>query len=428
MGEHVVKLPDVGEGVAEAELVEWHVAAGDLVREDDVLVAVMTDKATVEIPAPMDGKVLKLGGDVGETLAVGSELIRLEVEGEGGESAATPIESEPEKPPEAPPEPPPEPTPQPKVSEPERPQAPALRPPASSGPPRPLGEKPLAAPSVRKRARDAGADLRQIVGTGPAGRILHEDLDAFLSQGPAQGGRPGRAADTSVVEVKMAGLRRRIAAKMSLSKTRIPHYAIVEEVDMSALETLRSELNADKRNDRPRLTVLPFVMKAMVKALKRHPGINSRYDDDAEIIRQYGGVHVGVATQTANGLMVPVVSHVEARDIWDCASEVARLADAARDGSAKSNELSGSTITLTSLGPLGAIATTPVINHPEVAIVGVNKIAIRPHWDGAQFVPRKMMNISCSFDHRIVDGYDAAEFVRDLKTHLESPAMIFVED
>ena len=265
-------------------------------------------------------------------------------------------------------------------------------------------------------------------GSGPAGRISHDDLDAYIRHGAAADGRRGRAPDQSVHEVRMTGLRRRIAQKMSLSKSRIPHYAIVEEVDVTALEDLRSELNAGAAAGRPRLTVLPFLMKAMARAVQRHPEINAVYDEEAETIRQYGGVHVGVATQTDSGLMVPVVRHVEALSVWDCAAEVARLAEAARTGQARSDELSGSTITLTSLGPLGAIATTPVINHPEVAIVGVNKIAIRPHWDGHQFVPRKMMNLSCSFDHRVVDGYNAAEFVRDLKTLLESPAMIFVEE
>lgn len=427
MGEHLVKLPDVGEGVAEAELVEWHVAAGDLVREDDILVAVMTDKATVEIPSPVDGKVVGLGGDVGDTLAVGSILIRLEVEGEGGESAATPIEAEAAPEPKATPQTPAAEAKAPSPNPPKPRQAPSRAPP-SGAPPRAEGEKPLAAPSVRKRAREAGVDLRQVSGSGPAGRITQDDLDAFFRQGAFGGGRRGPIPDKSVRDIKMTGLRRRIAQKMSLSKARIPHYAIVEETDVTALEDLRAELNASASEGRPRLTLLPFMMRAMAKALKRHPEINARYDEDAETIHEYGGVHVGVATQTENGLMVPVVQHVEALSVWDCAAEVARLANAARSGQAKPGELSGSTITLTSLGPLGAIATTPVINHPEVAIVGVNKIAIRPHWDGNQFVPRKMMNISCSFDHRIVDGYNAAEFVRDLKTLLETPAMIFVEE
>ena len=433
MGELFVKLPDVGEGVAEAELVEWHVKEGDLVREDDVLVAVMTDKATVEIPAPSDGKVLRLGGALGDTLAVGAELIRLEVEGEGNATVdAGPREQQP-----VPKATEPEPADKETAEEPAAAETartpfpvttPARRAPSpGTGPPRGEGEKPLAAPSVRKRARDAGIDLRQVRGSGPAGRITHADLDAFFRQGPGAGSGSYRAADTGVEEIKVVGLRRRIAEKMALSKRRIPHYSIVEEVDVSALEDLRAGLNAAKRSDRPRLTLLPFLMQAMVKAVASHPEINALYDDEAEVIHRHGGLHIGVATQTDAGLMVPVVRHAEARDIWDCAAEIARLADAARTGQASRDELTGSTITITSLGPLGAIATTPVINRPEVAIVGVNKIAVRPIWDGAAFQPRRMMNLSCSFDHRVVDGWHAAQFVQALKTLLETPAMLFVE-
>lgn len=439
MGELSVKLPDVGEGVAEAEVVEWHVQEGDLVREDDVLVAVMTDKATVEIPAPKDGKVLRLGGSVGDSLAVGSELIRLEVAGEGnavadasprgsesmpqelrqtedaGRAGAAPEVSEREEPNSAPPEPEPAPA--------RARSVPAM----AARPMRPEGEKPLASPSVRKRARESGVDLRQVPGSGPVSRITHADLDAFFRQGPGPRGAPGLAPDSSVREVRVTGLRRRIAAKMALSKSRIPHYSIVEEVDVSALEDLRAGLNAGKRADRPRLTLLPFLMRALVKAVAQHPEVNALYDDEAEVVHQHGGLHIGIATQTDAGLMVPVVKHAEARDIWDCAAEIARLSEAARNGQASRDELTGSTITITSLGPLGAIATTPVINHPEVAIVGVNKIAVRPVWDGAAFQPRKMMNLSCSFDHRVVDGWNAAQFVHTLQGLLETPALIFVE-
>ena len=439
MGELSVKLPDVGEGVAEAEVVEWHVQEGDLVREDDVLVAVMTDKATVEIPAPQDGKVLRLGGSVGDSLAVGSELIRLEVAGEGnsvaeasprgGDGPPAPAEDvdAPAGPDQADeettePERQPEPAPSPSESAPARP-APTM----AARPLRAEGEKPLASPSVRKRAREGGVDLRQVPGSGPAGRVTHADLDVFFRQGPGPGGGTGLAPDPSVREVKVTGLRRRIAAKMALSKSRIPHYSIVEEVDVSALEDLRAGLNAGKRADRPRLTLLPFLMRAMVKAVAQHPEVNALYDDEAEVVHEHGGLHIGIATQTDAGLMVPVVKHAEARDIWDCAAEIARLSEAARNGQASRDELTGSTITITSLGPLGAIVTTPVINHPEVAIVGVNKIAVRPVWDGATFQPRKMMNLSCSFDHRVVDGWNAAQFVHTLQGLLETPALIFVE-
>lgn len=432
MGELSIKLPDVGEGVAEAELVEWHVKEGDLVREDDVLVAVMTDKATVEIPAPTDGKVLRLGGGIGDTLAVGAELIRMEVEGEGNAVAdASPLDAS------APTEPEPEPeqaapkhqetaqSPRPSPSAPPSPLPPPGR---GSGPPRGEGQRPLASPAVRKRARDGGVDLRQVPGTGPAGRITHTDLEAFFKQGPGTRASAGLATNTSVREIKVVGLRRRIAAKMALSKRSIPHYSIVEEIDVSALEELRASMNGTKRDDRPRLTILPFLMRAMVKAVVGHPEVNALYDEETETIHQHGGLHIGIATQTDAGLMVPVIHHAESLNIWNCAAELARVSEAARNGQASRDELTGSTITITSLGPLGAIATTPVINHPEVAIVGVNKIATRPVWDGAAFQPRKMMNLSCSFDHRVVDGWNAAQFVHTLKGLLETPAMIFVED
>lgn len=263
--------------------------------------------------------------------------------------------------------------------------------------------------------------------TGPAGRITQADLDAFFRQGPDARTGTGLAANTSVQDIKVVGLRRRIAAKMALSKHSIPHYSIVEEVDVSALEELRTVMNGTKRPDRPRLTILPFLMRAMAKATVQHPEVNALYDEESETIHQHGGLHIGIATQTDAGLMVPVIDHAEARDIWDCAAELARVSEAARNGQANRDELTGSTITITSLGPLGAIATTPVINHPEVAIVGVNKIAVRPMWDGAAFQPRKMMNLSCSFDHRVVDGWNAAQFVHTLKGLLETPALIFVE-
>ncbi|TAM97149.1 MAG: 2-oxo acid dehydrogenase subunit E2, partial [Rhizobiaceae bacterium] len=294
--------------------------------------------------------------------------------------------------------------------------------------PRPAGEKPLASPAVRLRAKEAGIDLRQVPGTGPAGRITHEDIDAFHARGPRQGARAaGLAADNSVEEVKVVGLRRRIAEKMALAKSRIPHITYVEEVDVTALEDLRAALNKDKKDNRPRLTILPFLMRAMVKAIAVQPALNATFDDEAGIIRRSGGIHIGIATQTPAGLMVPVVRHAEARDIWDCAAEVGRVSEAARAGTATREDLAGSTITITSLGAIGGVVTTPVINYPEVAIVGVNKIMMRPVWDGAEFIPRKMMNLSSSFDHRVIDGWDAATFVQKLKTLLETPALIFVD-
>ncbi|MBJ6134737.1 2-oxo acid dehydrogenase subunit E2 [Ochrobactrum sp. Q0168] len=434
MTHFTIKLPDVGEGVAEAELVEWHVKVGDIIREDDLLAAVMTDKATVEIPSSRAGKVIAINGEVGEKIAVGSELVRLEVEGASGaieetkaeEPAHSPIAVEAPKPqtPEVPvllqtPVPP-------KSEAPKRESSGRAF--AGAGPVRAEGEKPLATPSVRLRARDAGVDLRRVRGTGPAGRITHEDLDAFFqTESGAATALSGYAADTTVNEIKVIGLRRKIAERMAEAKRHIPHITIVEEVDVTQLEELRSGLNHEKKEGRPRLTLLPFVIRAIVKAVKEQPGLNAHFDDEADIIRQFGGVHVGIATQTPNGLIVPVVRHAESMTVFAAASELSRVTDAARNGTAKREELTGSTITITSLGPLGAIATTPIINRPEVAIVGINKIAVRPMWDGTQFVPRKMMNLSCSFDHRVIDGWDAAVFVQKLKSLIETPAMIFVE-
>ncbi len=425
MGEFIIKMPDVGEGVAEAELVEWHVRPGDPVREDMVLAAVMTDKATVEIPSPVTGKVLWLGAEVGDTVAVKAPLVRIETSGEAGEAA-------PDSVPEALAE---------KVLD--EPVAVSSRLEAKTtaksekAAPRPapapreapdLSAKPLASPAVRLRARESGIDLRQVAGTGPAGRITHEDLDLFISRGaeplPAQ---TGLVRKTAVEEVRMTGLRRRIAEKMSLSTSRIPHITYVEEVDMTALEDLRTTMNRDRKPEQPKLTILPFLMRALVKTVAEQPGVNATFDDHAGVIHRHAAVHIGIATQTPAGLTVPVVRHAEARGIWDCAAELNRLADAARTGTATRDELTGSTITISSLGAIGGIASTPVINHPEVAIVGVNKIAVRPLWDGAQFVPRKIMNLSSSFDHRVIDGWDAAVFVQRLKTLLETPALIFVE-
>ena len=449
MGEHVIRLPDVGEGVAEAELVEWHVKVGDMVREDMVLAAVMTDKATVEIPSPVEGEILWLGGEIGDTLAIGSPIVRLKVAGEGnvrqGEAApqTSPPPPAPEKKaaataqkmgePVSPATAKPESEPSPLPARPAEGRQPG--PGSGSGAPRRQGEKPLASPAVRLKAKEAGIDLRQVRGSGPAGRIGHEDLDAFMAQGPQAAGRStGLMRNDHVEEIRVVGLRRRIAEKMQLAKTRIPHITYVEEVDVTALEELRAGLNAQNGSaqktgrGRPKLTLLPFLMRAMVRAIAEQPHLNALYDDDAGIIRHYGGVHIGIAAQTAGGLVVPVVKHAEARNIWDCAVEMNRLAEAARSGTATREELSGSTITITSLGAMGGVVTTPVINYPEVAIIGVNKIMTRPLWDGTQFVPRKMMNLSSSFDHRVIDGWDAAVFVQRIKSLLENPAMIFVED
>lgn len=441
MAERVIKLPDVGEGVAEAELVEWHVKIGDLVREDAILGAVMTDKATVEIPSPVDGEVVWLGADVGDVVAVGSDLVRLKVAQDDDRPAATEAR----------------PSAAAKASRPATAQTP--RPPIPPGDvaveaarttatqpasatsrsaygarrsagaaPRPEGEKPLASPAVRLRAREAGLDLRQVPGSGPAGRITQEDLDIFFAKGPALAKAHGLQVRTSVEDIKVVGLRRRIAEKMSLSRSRIPHITYVEEIDVTELEELRATLNGQKRQDQPKLTVLPFLMRAMVRALAEQPNLNALFDDEKGVVHQHAGVHIGIAAQTPAGLMVPVVRHAEALDLWGCGAEVYRLAEAAKAGTASRDELRGSTITITSLGAMGGLVTTPIINHPEVAIIGVNKIVMRPVWDGATFIPRKMMNLSSSFDHRLVDGIDAARFVQHIKKLLERPALIFVED
>ncbi|MBN9260375.1 MAG: branched-chain alpha-keto acid dehydrogenase subunit E2 [Alphaproteobacteria bacterium 64-6] len=444
MVERIITLPDVGEGVAEAEIVEVPVKVGDPVREGETLVSVMTDKATVEIPSPVEGRVAWIGPEIGQKVAVGSELVKLEVAGDAGapkrevsarerptstgsatrdasaHAAALPSGEEAvSKGPARPPIPAP-------PSAPARPRE-AARTAPPTAPAKPP-DRPLAAPAVRAYARDAGVDLRFVTGTGPAGRILREDVDAYLATG-ARGSESARglARNTAVEEIKIIGLRRRIAERLQDTMRRIPHFSYVEEVDVTDLEALRADVNETRKSGRPRLTMLPFLMRAMVAALREHPGLNARFDDTNDTLHRYGGVHIGIAVQTPNGLMVPVVQHAEALTIWDCASEVARLSEAARSGTAKREELTGSTITITSLGALGGIVSTPVINSPEVAIVGVNKIAMRPVWRGAAFEPRKIMNLSSSFDHRIVDGWDAAQFIQTLRALLEAPAKIFME-
>ena len=439
MAERVIKLPDVGEGVAEAEVVEWHVKLGDLVQEDSVLAAVMTDKATVEIPSPVAGQVIWLGAAVGDRLAVGSDLVRLKVGGENASTEPAPNVTVPPAtkeltPPRSatarasdgagrgsPPFTAPSPTPSERAD---------LRPlqRLARAVPRPEGEKPLAAPAVRLRAREAGLDLRQVPGTGPAGSITHEDLDAFIARGPSPARMPSLQAKTGVADVRLVGLRRKIAEKMAIAHSQIPHITYVEEVDVTNLEDLRATLNHQKRAEQPRLTLLPFLMRAMVRAISEQPNLNVLYDGETGVVHMHAGVHIGIAAQTPAGLMVPVVRHAEALDLWACAAEMIRLSDAAKAGTATREELSGSTITITSLGAMGGIVTTPIINHPEVAIVGVNKIVVRPVWNGTSFVPRKMMNLSSSFDHRVIDGWDAARFVQRIKAQLEAPALIFMED
>ncbi len=423
MAEFVLTMPDVGEGVAEAELVEWNVKPGDIVHEDMVLAAVMTDKATVEIPSPVAGVVTWLAVTVGNTVPVKAPLLRIETDA----AAAAPNGSVPEaevptQMREAPADmtdtPPPVEA-QPMAREPEE------------APPPPAAEphhKPLASPAVRQRADDLDIDLTKIKGTGPDGHITHADLDGFLTvRGRPERPEPVAPHDSAVEEVKITGLRRKIAEKMVLSASRIPHITYVEEVDVTDLEDLRATMNGNRRSGQPKLTILPFLMRALVKAVADHPGMNATFDDENGVVSHYEAVHIGIATQTPSGLTVPVVRHTETLGLWECAEEVARVAEAARTGTAHREELMGSTITISSLGALGGVVSTPIINHPEVAIIGVNKIVTRPVWDGIRFVPRKMMNLSSSFDHRVVDGWDAAVFIQAIKALLEKPALIFIE-
>ncbi len=418
MGTHVIKMPDIGEGIAEVELSQWHVKVGDMVVEDQVLADVMTDKAMVDIPSPVHGKVIALGGEPGEVMAVGSILISIEVEG-AGNTKDVPVVAEPVKAAavvEAKPAPVVENKPAPVAAA----QAPVAR---------DADERPLASPAVRKHALDAGIQLRLVQGSGPAGRILHEDLEAYLQQGAS---KPSTAANpyaerNDEEQIPVIGMRRKIAQRMQDATRRAAHFSYVEEIDVTALDELRVHLNEKHGATRGKLTLLPFIVRAMVVALRDFPQINARYDDEAQVITRLGAVHVGVATQSDMGLMVPVVRHAEARSLWGNAEEIARLASAARNGKASRDELSGSSITLTSLGALGGIVSTPVLNLPEVAIVGVNRIVERPMVIKGQIVIRKMMNLSSSFDHRVVDGMDAAQFIQAIRGLLEQPASLFLE-
>ena len=428
MGKYVFKLPDVGEGTAEAEIVAWHVKVGDLVEEDQHLVDVMTDKATVEMTSPVKGRVVSLHGEPGAMAIVGAAIVEFEVEGAGNEAQvkapaaaakAAPVAAAPAAKVEVA-----KPAPAP------RPVTPVEEVPAAGDPvPRVPGDKPLASPAVRQRALELGIKLQFVDGSGPGGRITHADLDGFLARGASPrsvGG--GLVRREGVDEVKVIGLRRKIAEKMQDTKRRIPHFAYVEEVDMTEIEALRAHMNGARRKDQPKLTLLPFLMRALVRVLPEFPQINARYDDDAGVVNRFRPVHIGIATQTANGLMVPVVKHAEALDLWQAATEVARVSAAARENKASRDELSGSTITITSLGPIGGVVTTPVINYPEVAIIGPNAIIERPVVRDGSIVVRKMMNLSSSFDHRVVDGFDAAQFIQRVKSLLEHPALMFMDE
>ncbi|TMJ19719.1 MAG: 2-oxo acid dehydrogenase subunit E2 [Alphaproteobacteria bacterium] len=474
MARYEFKLPDIGEGIAEAEIVAWHVKVGDDVAEDQQLADMMTDKATVEMESPVAGKVLEVAGEVGDMIAIGSVLVVIETEGAAaaaaveepiadgmaevpealddmvpttdamaaerratgerrqenmpveadrreGEWRAAPepfVSSEVETPPRA----------QPRAESDESlgsaRQGPSTEftQSAAAGGVEGLGAngsgKVLASPAVRARARDLGIDLAQVKTAGD--RVRHADLDAWLlynggsvSHGPA-------AARRQDEQVKVVGLRRKIAENMAEAKRRIPHFTLVEEYDVTALEQARAMMN-DDRGDRPKLTMLPFLISALCRTLPSYPQINARYDDEANVIHRSGAVHMGMATQTDNGLSVAVIRDADGRDLWSLATEIKRLADATRAGKASREELSGSTITISSLGPMGGIASTPVINRPEVAIIAVNKVKETVVVIEGELEIRKMMNLSLSCDHRVVDGWDAALFMQDLKSLIENP-------
>jgi 2-oxoisovalerate dehydrogenase E2 component (dihydrolipoyl transacylase) len=426
-------MPDIGEGIAEVELVAWHVKPGDTVVEDQVLAEVMTEKASVEIPSPVAGKVTWIGGAIGTVFAVGADIVKIETAGDADPTPAKRAASVSPSPPPAP------------AAQVSKPATPAPAQPAARSATltdvEPRHERPIATPSVRRRAWELGIDLAQVKPGGTAGRIMHADLDAYAKTHPgAASAMPAQptaspATVTAAVmttaregeePIPVIGLRRKIAMRMQDAKRRIPHFSYVEECDVTELEALRSALNAQHGEARGKLTLLPLLMRAITMAVVEHPSVNATFDDEKGVLTRHAPVHIGVATQTAAGLMVPVVRHAETLTLWQSAAEVARLAAAARSGRITRDELSGSTITVTSLGALGGIVTTPIINAPEVAIIGVNRIVERPVVRAGAIVPRKLMNLSSSFDHRVVDGHGAALFVQALKRLLETPALLFV--
>ena len=431
MGTFEFKLPDIGEGVVEGEIVEWMVAVGDVVKEDDPILSVMTDKATVEIPAPCDGTVTSMVGDAGDIIPVGGVCIVFDVEGDGNASEASqPVEEKPaaeettapveEKAPATPPAP-------------ELPPVAAPSAPAAAAPvARAAGTKALASPAVRQRARAANVDLQLVAGSGPAGRISHADLDRHIAGGAASAspsmpvGGVAKVARNGTEDIKVIGLRRKIADGMMSSYSTIPHFSYFEEVDVTELESLRQHLNATRPEGAPKLTYLPFIMQALVKALAQRPECNALYDDEAGVVTRHQAINLGIATQTDRGLYVPVVKHVEAMDIWQSAAEMGRVTQATRDGKAGVDDLTGSTFTITSLGRLGGLGATPIINKPEVGILGVHNAMDRAVVRNGNVVVRRIMNLSSSWDHRVVDGHDGASLVQLVKSYLEHPATIFM--
>jgi 2-oxoisovalerate dehydrogenase E2 component (dihydrolipoyl transacylase) len=417
MSRFVFRMPDLGEGTVEAEVVEWKVRVGDLVEEDQVIAEVMTDKAAVEVPSPVSGRVLSLTGQPGDKVPVGAELIVFDTAGGAVKGEGEPMAAPAPARAAAAPAPPP-----------------ASQAPPAAAPAAATGEAPaasvgrvMASPATRRRAREAGVDLAQVAGSGPGGRIQPADLDALLAGGgrrhTARGG-----ARSGTEEIKVIGVRRLIAQRMSEAKRNIPHFAYVEEVDVTELESLRQHLNGQLAAGAERYTLLPFIVAALVRVLEDFPQCNALYDESRGVIVRHHAIHVGVATQTPDGLKVPVVRNAEARGLADLSAEIRRVSGAAREGTARRDELVGSTITVTSLGRLGGIVSTPVINAPEVAIVGVNKAVDRPVVHNGAVTVRRMMNLSSSFDHRFVDGFDAAAMIQALKERLEHPATIFIQD
>ena len=427
MPKFTFNLPDIGEGIAEAEIVAWHVKVGDNITEDQPLADMMTDKATVEMESPVSGVVTKVAGEAGDVIAIGSMLVEIEVVGDAADADEPPAPLETPTPaavvedenPHAP-EPVAETITVAPVPQPAPPAAPLSAPIVTAA-----SDKVMASPAVRQRAKDLGVDLSEVKAAG--GHIRHADLDAFLNYGSPMGYRPAVAnARRDDETIKVIGMRRRIADNMAASKRHIPHFTYVEEIDVTAIEAMRADLNAN-RGAKPKLTLLPMLIVAICKTIPQFPMINARFDDENGVVTRHGAVHLGMATQTDAGLMVPVIRDAQDRNIWQLASEITRLAEAARSGSAKSEELSGSTLTITSLGPLGGIATTPVINRPEVAIIGPNKIVERPMFVGDNIEARKLMNLSISCDHRVVDGWDAASYVQALKKLIETPVLLFAD-
>jgi 2-oxoisovalerate dehydrogenase E2 component (dihydrolipoyl transacylase) len=420
MSRYVFKMPDLGEGTVSAEVVEWKVKVGDTVKEDQVIAEVMTDKAAVEIPSPVTGRVLSITGQPGDMVAVGSELIAFDTSGAAPAEPAAAGKTAPSA--AAAPASPAPPAAAPKAANFPAPAAAAA---SAAG----ANSRVMASPATRRKAHVAGVDLTTVSGSGPGGRISAQDLESVIAGKGSGAARPAAfAARKGVEEIKVIGVRRVIAERMSAAKRNIPHFAYVEEVDVTELESLRQYLNSRLPKGAPSLTYLPFLVAALVRVLERFPQCNAVHDAERNMILRHSAVHVGVATQTPDGLKVPVVKHAEARSLHDLAAEIRRVSEAARSNKAAREELMGSTITVTSLGKLGGIASTPVINAPEVAIVGVNKAVERPVVVGGAIAIRRIMNLSSSFDHRFVDGFDAAAMIQALKEKLEHPATIFIQD